>query len=79
MAGSEFSWRVTGVVTGQTVLNSAGKVVTGTYTYFVTGKGNEGSVFTEDTKFTEHTVKDQVRNHARLLDRIGSLAEGSME
>lgn len=79
MAGSDHSWKITDVVTGQTVPNGAGNVVVGSYVYFFTGDGNQGSVFIPDTRFTEHHVQQAVREAARKLDRIGRLAEGTIE
>lgn len=78
MAGSGHSWQVTDIITNQTVPNGAGNVVVGSYVYFITGDGNQGSVFIQDTRFTEHNVQTAVREAARKLDRIGRLAEGNM-
>lgn len=66
-------WIVTGQATGQVVNTQAGQSVVGTEVYFVTGDGNEGSVFVPDNKYTARNVKQAIHERAALLDEVGRL------
>lgn len=69
-------WTVTAQVTDQIVNTNAGQTVVGAYVYFITGDGNEGSVFIPDTHYNAATVKAAVEAKAALLDEVGRLGVG---
>lgn len=70
-------WAVTDQAADQVVISPAGQAVTGTYVYFATGEGNQGSVFVDDPHYTEKNVHSAVTARAELMDRIGRLTKGS--
>lgn len=67
------SWQVTDTASNQVSINDAGKVVEGTITYFRTGTGGEGSVFTPDTQFEPKLVTAQIDEAAVKLDAVRRL------
>ncbi len=73
MAGH--SWKVTNVITDQTVNTGANDTQVGNTVYFVTGDGNEGSVFIPANRWTHQNVKDAIRPEAIKLDEIAKLSE----
>lgn len=75
MAGQQYSYTITSQVTGQTVNDSNGNTVVGSYVYFVTGAGNSGVVFVPDNLLTVKHVRESVQAQAKLLDDIGALSE----
>jgi hypothetical protein len=78
MAGKR-AWRVTGQVSDQVINTQAGQTLTGTYVYFVTGKGNAGSVFVEDAVYSVEQVRRQVHEAANKLDDVGDLTFGQFD
>lgn len=67
------SWSVTDTASNQVTINDAGKVVEGTITYFLTGTGGEGSVFTPNTQFEPKRVAAQISEAAAKLDEVRRL------
>lgn len=67
------SWKVTDTASNQVTINDAGKVVEGVITYFLTGTGGEGSVFTPNTQFEAKLVEAQIDEAALKLDRVRQL------
>lgn len=67
------SWQVTSVVGDQVIPTQAGQTITGSYVYFLTGDGNEGSVFVPNAIFNHDTVERMVREAAIKLDRVASI------
>lgn len=75
---AESGWRVTDQVTDQVQNTRAGATVTGVMVYFITGDGNEGSVFIANQHYNAKNVRRAVQSHANLLDEVGALAHGSL-
>lgn len=73
MAGHS-GWTVTAQVTDQIINTNAGQSVVGTYVYFITGDGNEGSVFVPDVHYSAAKVKAMIEAKADLLDSVSRLA-----
>lgn len=69
------SYEVTNITTGQTVADQAGNVQVGNIVYYMTGEGNQDSVFVTDNRFNEDNVKAAIRPRAKRLDRISQLSE----
>lgn len=67
-------WTVVSQVTDQIINTNAGQSVVGTYVYFVTGDGNEGSVFIPDVHYNAKTVHAAIDAKATVLDEVGKLA-----
>lgn len=67
-------WQVTSQVTDQLITTLAGQVVTGTYVYFITGEGQEGSVFVPDQHYNAATVRKMIQARADVLDEVYKLA-----
>lgn len=70
-------WAVTDQAADQVIITPAGQPVTGTYVYFATAHGNQGSVFMDDPHYTEKNTHTAVNARAELMDRIGQLTKGS--
>jgi len=68
------TWQVTDLLSDQQNINNAGQAVTGVVIYFITGDGNEGSVFLANTRFTPKNAEIAVQAQANLLDEVGRLA-----
>lgn len=71
-------WTVTAQLTDQVIITDAGRAVTGVQIFFITGDGNEGSIFVADNHYTVKTVKPMLDAKAALIDTIGSQASGPM-
>jgi hypothetical protein len=71
-------WRITDQVTDQVQNTRAGATVTGVMVYFITGEGNEGSVFVVNQHYNAKNVRRAVQAQADLLDEIGGLAHGTL-
>jgi hypothetical protein len=69
-------WQVTSQSTGQVTVNQAGNVVEGVIVYFITGQGNEGSVFIPNTAYSAANVRARVDQAAATLDEVGNLSSG---
>lgn len=68
-------WQITSQLSDQFENTAAGQTVLGVRVYFITGNGNEGSVFVPQNLYTVRNVQERVRAQAQLLDDIGALAE----
>ncbi len=69
------SWRVTNIITDQTVNTGSNDTQVGNTVHYITGDGNEGSVFIPANRWTHENVKDTIRHSAKQLDEIAKLAE----
>jgi len=69
-------WVITGQVTDQVRNTQAGQTVTGVVVYFITGDGNEGSVFIDNARYNQQNVFTAVHDQAALIDGVGKLSEG---
>lgn len=69
----ERTWQVTGQVHDQVIPTDAGQALTGTYVYFVTGLGEQASVFIEDKVYHKDTVTQAIKDHARKVDDVREL------
>lgn len=79
MAGHS-GWRVTQQITDQIINTAGGLTQTGVQVYFVTGNGNEGSVFVPNQIYAKtETVRRLVAAAATQLDDVGRLAENAIE
>jgi hypothetical protein len=77
MATNTNAWRITGQVHDQVVPTDAGQTLTGTYVYFVTNLGETASVFVEDKVYSVDHVKALVSEHARKVNDVRRLSEGT--
>jgi hypothetical protein len=73
MAGS--GWKITAQLTDQVENTTAGQTVIGVRIYFITGSGNEGSVFIPNQQYTAKNVHSRVKVQAELIDEIGELSD----
>lgn len=69
-------WVVTAQLTDQVIVTAAGQAVTGVQIFFITGAGNEGSVFIANNHYTPKVVRPAIHAQAAQIDTIGSLASG---
>lgn len=69
-------WIVTSQLTDQVILTDSGKAVTGVQIFFITGDGNEGSVFIANNHYTPKVVKPAIHASAAQIDTIGQLSSG---
>jgi len=69
-------WQVVRQAPDQYDPNNLSNPVTGVIVYFVTGDGNEGSVFVPHTRYTAHNVQLAVAAQAKVVDDIGRLSHG---
>lgn len=69
-------WRITTQVTDQLETTLAGAVLAGVRVYYITGAGNESSVFIANQHYNVANVRKAVAASAALLDEVGQLAEG---
>jgi hypothetical protein len=67
-------WIVTSQLTDQVIVNDAGKAITGVQIFFITGNGNEGSVFIANNHYTPKVVKPAIHAAAAQIDTIGQLS-----
>lgn len=77
MAGHS-GWTVVSQVTDQIINTNAGQSVVGTYVYFITGDGNEGTVFVPDVHYNAKTVATMIEAKADVLDEVGRLARAAV-
>jgi ssDNA-binding replication factor A large subunit len=70
-------WQITSQSTNQIENDNAGRTIVGTRVYFITGDGNEGSVFVPDVHYTTRRVREMVRAEATLIDEVGALTENA--
>lgn len=56
--------------------NNLSNPVTGVIVYFVTGDGNEGSVFVPHTRYTPKNVAQMVAAQAKIADEVGAISHG---
>lgn len=75
---AESGWRVTDQVTDQVQNTRAGAVVVGVQIYFMTGEGNEGSVFISNQHYNAKNVHKAISEQAKLIDEVGRLAQGNL-
>lgn len=68
-------WIITSQLSDQFENTSAGQTVLGVRVYFITGDGNEGSVFVPDNLYKTKEVQERVRKRAELIDEVGRLSE----
>lgn len=68
------TWHITGQVHDQVIPTDAGQALTGTYVYFVTGLGEQASVFVQDKVYHKDTVISAVKAHARKVDDVRELS-----
>lgn len=66
-------WTVTAQLTDQVIVTAAGQAVTGVQIFFITGDGNEGSVFIAQNHYNPKVVKPAIHAQAALIDTIGKL------
>jgi hypothetical protein len=71
-------WRVTSQLTDQVQITSAGQAVTGVQIFFVTGDGNEGSIFVANNHYTTKAVKPMLHAAAAQIDTVGVLASEAL-
>ena len=71
-------WKITDQVTDQVQNTRAGATITGVQVYFVTGDGNEASVFIMDQHYTPANVRKAVQAKANLVDDVGALSHGNL-
>jgi hypothetical protein len=69
-------WIVTSQLTDQVIVTAAGQAVTGVQIFFITGQGNEGSIFITNNHYTPKVVKPAIHAAAAQIDTIGQLSSG---
>lgn len=67
-------WIVTSQLTDQVIVTAAGQAVTGVQIFFITGDGNEGSVFVANNHYNTKVVKAAIHAEAASIDTIGKLS-----
>jgi len=70
------SWRISNIISDQTVNTGSNDTQVGSTVHFITGDGWEGSVFIPDNKWNHEHIKTAVRQRAKQLDEVGKLSEG---
>jgi hypothetical protein len=70
-------WVVTSQLTDQVIVTAAGQAVTGVQIFFITGAGNEGSIFVANNHYTPKVVKPAIHAAAAQIDTIGQLSSGA--
>ena len=78
MADLPRGWSITGQVHDQVIPTAAGRAITGSYVYFMTNLGEEGSVFVPENVYNVETVKKMVAARAKVVDHVHILV-GSYE
>jgi len=68
-------WTVTSQLTDQYENTQSGQTLLGVRVYFVTGDGNEGSVFVPNNLYTTKNVTERIRAQAAAIDEVGKLTE----
>ena len=71
------TWVITGQATDQVINTPSNQTVVGVTVYFLTGDGNEGSVFIPNNLYNPTNVHKRVHEKAMTLDAVGALTEGS--
>lgn len=67
-------WEVTNQAADQVINTQAGQTIVGVIVYFVTGDGNEGSIFVPNSVYPNTaTVREMVHKQAVIVDRTGRL------
>ncbi len=74
MAGT--GWTVTGQAPDQVIIGANGVVQTGTYVYFTTSGGNDGSIFVTDAHYHPAQIRKAIQARADLIDEVGALVAG---
>jgi hypothetical protein len=72
------TWQITGQATDQVINTPAGRTLVGVQVFFLTGDGNEGSVFMPNNLYNEKNVHAAIRKQATVLDRVGQMTEGTV-
>jgi hypothetical protein len=70
-------WIVTSQLTDQVIVTAAGQAVTGVQVFFITGNGNEGSVFIANNHYTPKVVRPAIHAAAAQIDTIGQLSSAA--
>jgi hypothetical protein len=71
-------WRVTSQLTDQVIVTAAGQAITGVQIFFITGDGNEGSIFVANNHYSPKVVKPLIQAQAALIDTIGNDSSGPL-
>lgn len=71
MAGTNYV--VTRQAPDQYDWTTPGDPVVGTYVYFETAGGNQGSVFVPNAHYNAATVKQMVSAKAKIIDAVGAI------
>jgi hypothetical protein len=71
-------WRVVSQLTDQVIVTAAGQAITGVQIFFITGDGNEGSIFVANNHYTLKAVKPLIHAAAAQIDTVGVLASGAL-
>lgn len=74
MAGT--TWTVVRQVPDQYDFANPANPALGVIVFFVTGEGNDGSVFIPQARYNVKTVREMVAVRAKIADEVGAL-EGS--
>lgn len=72
-------WRITLQASDQYQTNAANVTQVGVQVYFITGDGNEGSVFVPNQQYNVATVRKMVEAAATLVDEVGRLSSGGQQ
>lgn len=67
------SWHVTSQ-TEFTQIGTDGTPVRGVKVFFITGTGQQGSVFVPASQYTPDQVRAQIEQAAQVADQVGSLS-----
>lgn len=67
-------WQVTSMSPDQVIVNTGGQTQTGTYVFFRTGNGHDGSIFVPDNHFNAKNVRAMIDARATIIDEVGALA-----
>lgn len=74
----DHGWKITDQAADQIQNTRAGNTVTGVIVYFITGDGNEGSVFIANQHYNVKNVRTAVEAQARLMDEVGRQGQGNL-
>jgi len=67
------TYTVTRQAPDQYDFSAPGDPVIGTVVYFVTGDGNQGSVFVPNSQYRVATVRTMVAAKAKLIDEVAAI------
>jgi len=71
-------WVVTSQLTDQVIVTAAGQAVTGVQIFFVTGDGNQGSVFIAQNHYGDiKVVTAAIHAEAGQIDTVGKLSSAA--